>query len=268
MKVRKIAIAACFASALTMVSAPASAAAYLIGGKWYFFSLDYDATLKKVTGKELNAVITVTSDVGITLSQVQCGNPQGHLLDPGEGPQLSGTGTSPPVGINDVEKSDRSKSTFKKTVQVELPLPPGVNPCDSPANSINGDWQTLYWQKSTCDRGIETATGVKCYSDLAYRNANDFNNLYYVTGSLKGTRVGNNGDWTFVYLPTAFSYTSTVKVGGTPTSFVTGQCSFGNNNDPGADNTQPYSLKNPPIAGWANARTLYECQEAAAVPLP
>ena len=249
---KKIVIAACFASALTMVAAPASAAAYLIGGKWYFFSLDYDATLKKVTGKELNAGLTVTSDVLVTGSQILCGNPQGNRVDPGNGPTLSTSATSDPLDPTvDVVKSDRSKSTFKKLVQVDLnPAIAGI-PCDSPANSLNGEWKLLYWQNTLCDRGAETQYGVMCYSDFAYKKDDGY--LYY-TGS--GNAVGNESGWTFVYLPTGFDYVSTVNVDGIATSAVKGTCTFANNT-----NGKPYSLKNPPLDGWANARTLYACSE-------
>ncbi len=255
--IKKIAIGACFASALLMVSAPANAAAYLIGGKWYYFSLDYDAVLKKVTGKDLKLVTQVKGDVTITRSQIQCGNPQGYILNPGEGPQLSTSGTSDPFSLEDLDKSDRSKSTFKKTVQLPLPVDPVDGACDGPANSPNGDWKALYWQKSGCDRGDETAYGVMCYSLLAYKNISD-GNLYYVTGPSKGLQVGDNTQWTFVYLPTEFSYTSTVTVGGVPTGGITGTCQFAYNP---AYPDQRYSLDYPPVEGWAKAKAAYECSE-------
>ena len=261
--IKKIAIAGCFASALMMVSAPANAAAYLIGGKWYYFSLDYDATLKKVTGRELKAGLQVKSDVGITRSQIQCGNPQGQILNPGQGPQLSAGGISDPVDpLIDLVKSDRSKSTFQKTVKVDLPTLPPPNACDAPANSLNGEWKPLYWQKSGCDRGDETLTGVMCYSDFAYRKADGF--LYYVTGPSTGDPVGldNEGNWTFVYLPTEFGYNSDVYVENVRTGGVTGTCTFANNPSPYAVYPgSPYSLDNPPVGGWAKVKTPYVCSE-------
>lgn len=254
----KIAIAACFASTLAMVSVPAHAAAYLIGGRWYYFSLDYDATLKKVTGKELKDVLQVKSKAVITQSQVQCGNPQGKLVDPGVGPRLTVSAISDPLDETNLDKSDRSKSTFRKTVAVDLERLPPAGTCDSPANGTNGEWKPLYWQKSGCDRADQTAAGVMCYSDFAYRNTAGF--LYYVTGPLRGTPVGNEFDWTFVYLPTQFDYTSDVFVGGLRTGGVTGTCTF----DINPSNGSPYSLNNPPVGGWAKAKTPYVCSEMPA----
>ena len=252
---KKMAIAACFAGALTMVSAPANAAAYLIGGKWYFFSLDYDATLKKVTGRELNDGLTVTSNVTITGSQILCGNPQGNVINPGVGPTLSTTATSDPVDAsNDVVKSDRSKSTFKKTVEVPLEPPLPSNVCVSPANSTNGQWTVLYWKKDNCNRGTAATTNV-CYSDFAYKKDGA---LYYTES---GDEVGDETGWTFVYLPTNFYYKSIVNVNLIPTTAVEGNCKFANNT-----NGQPYSLSNPPAGGWASARTLYTCTEVPTQP--
>lgn len=254
---KKIAVAALFASALTMVSAPANAAAYLIGGRWYYFSLDYDATLSKVTGRDLNLGTQVRGAVQITRSQVQCGNPQGYILDPGEGPQLSASGTSGVLNQADLDKSDRSKSTFKKTVQVPLPVDPVDSTCDGPANSPNGEWTALYWQNSGCDRGDEATYGVMCYSYLAYKKISD-GKLYYVTGPLAGSQVSDASQWTFVYLPTEFSYTSTVYVEGAPTGGFTGTCFFDENP---ASPGQPYSLSYPPVEGWAKVKTPYVCTE-------
>ena len=261
MKLRKIAIAACSAGVLLAASAPASAAAFLIGGKWYFFSLDYDATLKKVTGRELNDGLTVTSNVTITGSQTLCGNPQGNVINPGVGPTLSTTATSDPVDPTDptqVDKADRSKSTFKKTVQVPLePLLPS-NACVSPANSANGQWTVLYWQNKLCNRGTDPTTYEytnMCYSDFAYKK----DGVLYYAGS--GDEVGDETGWTFVYLPTNFYYKSIVNVNLIPTSAVEGNCKFANNT-----NGQPYSLSNPPVGGWASARTLYTCTEVPTQP--
>ena len=101
---KKIAIAACFASALMMVSAPAHAAAYFIGGKWYYFSLNFEALIAKVTGKDLKTGTYVGAEVKILNSNVQCVNPQGHLLDPGLGPKGTAYGSSPNVKDDDLTK--------------------------------------------------------------------------------------------------------------------------------------------------------------------
>ena len=94
MKFRSIAIAVCSAGALMSVSAPAQAAAYLIGGKWYFFSLDFEASLAKVTGRDLKDGTNLFADVKIDTSNTQCANPQGQLINPGQGPKSTASGTS------------------------------------------------------------------------------------------------------------------------------------------------------------------------------
>jgi hypothetical protein len=74
---KKILIGTCFASVLMMVAAPANAAAYFIGGRWYYFSLDFEADLAKITGKDIKIGTYVGANVKILESNVQCANPQG-----------------------------------------------------------------------------------------------------------------------------------------------------------------------------------------------
>ena len=110
MRFKKITMAACFASALMMVSAPASAAAYFIGGKWYFFSLNFDSLLAKISGGDLRAGTTVKADVEVLASNVQCSNPQGKVIG-GVGPKGGAyQGTSPIVTANNLTKTDNKVS--------------------------------------------------------------------------------------------------------------------------------------------------------------
>ena len=132
MKVRKIAIAACFASALTMVSAPASAAAYLIGGKWYFFSLDFEASIARVTGRDLKTGTFVGGEVKITSSESICLNPESKYVNPGQGPVVKAAGTSPDLTDSDLSKDDRLKNTFVTTAVVDLA---SINPCKQTGNT-------------------------------------------------------------------------------------------------------------------------------------
>lgn len=253
MKFRKIAIAACSASVLFAASAPASAAAYLIGGKWYFFSLDFEASLAKVTGKDLKDGTRVFAAVQIDASNIQCANPQGNLVDPGEGPRATAFGTSEDVTDKDLTRTGNkvTGNIYKTTAAVALPKEPDVNPCKDP-NGV-AEWKPTYWQFDNCARGtatnpIPTSLPV-CYTDRAVKLNNT---LVYASGPLTGTAVANPAHWTFVYLPTAFRYKAAVETGSMETSSEFGSCHFPANNEAGAAYPGlPYSLDNPPVNGWA-----------------
>lgn len=257
MKVRKIAIAACFASALMMVSAPASAAAYFIAGKWYFFSLDFNAELAKVTGKDLNDGTRVDANVTITASDVQCANPQGNLVDPGQGPRVVAYGTSDDLTDGDILRADRKRGNiYAKSASVALPTDPpvGSNPCKDPAGVA--EWRPTYWRYKGCDRGTQATPLPTCYADRAVKINGT---LIYTVG---GAVVDDPLNWTFVYLPTVFTYVATVRTGADdpadPT--LTGECRFPANNEAGARFPgQPYSLSNPPSNGWGAAQVDYVC---------
>ncbi len=70
-----------------------------------------------------------------------------------------------------------------------------------------------------------------------------------------------SGRWTFVYLPTVFTYDAKVQTGtGGSSQSVTGTCNFPLNNEAGAlSPPQPYSLGNPPASGWAVSPVSYVC---------
>jgi hypothetical protein len=251
---KKMAIAACFAGAFTMVSAPAHAAAYLIGGKWYFFSLDFEATLAKVTGKDLKDGTRIFADVKIDASNIQCANPQGNILDPGEGPASNASGSSANVTDKDLTRTGNkvTGNVYTTTAQVALPKdPPVANPCKDP-NGV-AEWKPTYWQYDGCARGTATnpipGSLPVCYTDRAAMLGGQ---LTYVSGPLTGTLVAEPGKWTFVYLPTVFRYKAAVVTGADETSSEYGSCNFPANNEAGAPYPGlPYSLSNPPTNGWA-----------------
>ena len=258
MKFRSIAIAVCSAGALMSVSAPAQAAAYLIGGKWYFFSLDFEASLAKVTGRDLKDGTNLFADVKIDTSNTQCANPQGQLINPGQGPKSTASGTSANVTDADLTRTGNkvTGNVYKTTAKVELPKDPPLeaNPCKD-ANGVS-EWTPTYWQFANCSRGTATnpiPSGLPvCYTERA-RKVNG--TLIYATGPLAGTPISATEavNWTYVYLPTEFRYRAVVQIGGVETpSEEFGACNFPANNESGArQQGLPYSLDNPPVNGWA-----------------
>ncbi|MEO6624037.1 MAG: hypothetical protein ABIN37_04305 [Burkholderiaceae bacterium] len=252
---RNIAIAACFASALMMVSAPANAAAYFIGGKWYFFSLDFEAAIAKMTGKDLKTGTYVKADVNIVASDVLCVNPQTKFLTPGKGPQVRASGLSPSVKDADLTKDERyPRNTFITTAVVEL-SPPAAEICKT--TTAQGSWKAAYWQNKACNKGADQVVGrAACYSDLAVKEGD---NLVYVTN---GNPVPNQLDWTIVYLPTNFEFTATLvnNVSGAY-DVENGACQFGLNNENSLG--LPYGISNPPVDGWSQPGPVpvyYVCQ--------
>jgi len=116
--IRKFAIAAVFAGAGLMLAGPAHAAAYFIGGKWYYFSLNFEALIAKVSGKDLKDVTFVGAEVKITSADTACSNPQTKAISPGQGPQGTLLGTSEPLGPDDVvdlNKTYRVKGNIDQT---------------------------------------------------------------------------------------------------------------------------------------------------------
>ena len=258
MMFRKIAVAACCASTLMMVSAPASAAAYFIGGKWYYFSLNFEALLAKITGKDLKTGTYVGAEVKILNSDVRCANPQGHFIDPGEGPKGIAYGTSPTVDADDLTRTGNkvTGNVYTTTASVIDLVPEGqrLNPpadlCKNPPG--NSSWQPVYWQDRNCSKGLPVGdlTNPVCYRDLAVKNDGV---LVYVTGPSAGTPVTNAADWTFMYLPTVFKFKATlVNTASGEYDTLHGSCQFPANLETAAANYgQPYSLNNPPVNGWA-----------------
>ena len=267
---RKIAIAACFASALMMVSAPASAAAYFIGGKWYYFSLDFEALLAKITGNDLKTGTYVGAEVKILSSNVQCANPQGQLIDPGQGPQGVAYGTSPTVNANDLTRTGNKVqgNVYTTTAQVidlvppEQRLNPPYNLCKNPPGTAS--WQPVYWQDRNCSKGLPVGqlADPVCYKDLAVKENGV---LTYITGPSAGTQVFDESGWTFIYLPTVFKFKADLKSGTSTYDTLYGSCKFPLNNEVGAVSPgQPYSLSNPPVNGWAASPAVgFDC---AAIP--
>lgn len=258
MTFRRIAVAACCAGALTMVSAPASAAAYFIGGKWYYFSLNFEALLAKITGKDLKTGTYVGAEVKILNSNVQCANPQGQFIDPGEGPKGIAYGTSPSVDGDDLTRAGNkvTGNVYTTTASVINLVPeaqrlnPPADLCKNPPGTAS--WQPVYWQDRNCSKGLPPAelTNPVCYRDLAVKNNGV---LVYATGPSAGVPVPNAADWTFMYLPTVFKFKATlVNSASGEYDVLHGSCQFPANLESGATNHgQPYSLDNPPVNGWA-----------------
>ena len=120
-------------------------------------------------------------------------------------------------------------------------------------------WLPTYWRykEGYCNRGTTPSALPACYADRAVK-INGV--LTYVTGGAVPDPVA----WTFVFLPTAFSYEATVQIGvedpSAPAESTTGTCNFPPNNESGAPFPgQPYSLSNPPSGGWAASPVSYVC---------
>jgi hypothetical protein len=260
---KKIVVGACFASVIMMVSAPANAAAYFIGGKWYYFSLDFQADLAKITGKDLRTGTSVNADVHISEAGIACVNPQGNFIEPGNGPKATLSGFSPPVSDQDLLTREDNKvkgNIYRTTAIVKLPKDPTVNPCKT-SNGV-ASWKPLYWQNDHCDKAVPAnqlgSTGnAVCYRELAAKNSDGA--LVYVTGPLTNSFVGNPLDWTFLYLPTKFKTKETLSnfdAGVYDTLYES--CTFPINNEPlAAFPGTPYSLNNPPVDGWAATPPVY-----------
>ncbi|MFO1193805.1 MAG: hypothetical protein U1F00_16800 [Rhodoferax sp.] len=268
MKLHKIALAACIAGTMGMVAAPAHAAAYYIGGKWYYFSLDFEATLAKVTGKELNDGTTVNATVTVTKSEVQCVNPQGQLVDPGQGPSATLTASSDTVTDADAVDLSRTANkvtgnTYKKKLAVPLPQIAATNPCKT--SSGVGEWKPTYWKFDNCLRGVSDTTPNACYADRAYFVDGQLTYLNGVPVAMDNPAGATDAErwssWTLVYLPAEYSYLGTITTGGVDSKEAAkGVCTFGLNTESGAKfSGQPYSLSNPPVLGWAFAPVPYQC---------
>lgn len=247
---------------MMMVSAPANAAAYFIGGKWYFFSLNFDSLLAKVSGGDLRAGTTVQANVEILGSNVECSNPQGKTIG-GVGPKgVAYQGTSEPVTADNLTKTDNKVkgNVYQTTTTIDINTERNADNLglckDAPGNSA---WQPLYWQDMSCDKNkpVGDLADPVCYKERAVKVDGI---LTYLTGPLKGQIVGNTqndsannvGYWTFVYLPTAFKFKAALNVGSTTPDFEYGSCTFPLNVELNAANPgQPYSISNPPVNGWA-----------------
>jgi len=264
---RKFATTAVLASAALLFGTPAHATAYFIGGKWYYFSLDFQALIAKITGKDLNDGTSVQTQVVILTADSICLNPQSHNVNPGKGPKGVAYGQSPNLTDGDVlDKNDRQKRNIFTTTAVTADLVAegdrlrqDLGLCkDAPGAS---SWVQLYWQDRECNKGALPLADPVCYKDYAYFP--DGVTLTYLSGSNAGTAVPTPTDWTFVYLPTTFAFKGNLynSTSQTPYATIYGQCQFSTNNDPAANQPgQPYSISNPPVDGWAaSPPASYDC---------
>lgn len=283
---RKLAILATFASAAMVLTAPAHATAYFIAGQWYYFSLDFEALIAKITGKDLKLGTYVGASVTILSADTECANPQSKLVNPGQGPAgQTITGISPNLTSDDLTKSDNkvygntytTTATVLDLVDPSLRLNPPQDLCKNPPGAAS--WVPLFWQDRNCSKGLppEQLTDPVCYKEVAIfvYNSDGTRTLTYATGALSGTPVAAGSDcspdnpycdWTFVYLPTGFKFTATLQNSTTGAySYLYGQCQFPANNETGAnDPGAPYSISNPPVNGWAAAPPVY--YDCAAIP--
>ncbi len=262
--IRKIAIAAVFAGAVLTMAGPAHAAAYLIGGKWYYFSLNFETLIAKVTGKDLKDGTFVGAEVKITSADTACSNPQTHVIDPGQGPAGTLYGTSPSINDGDLVKDDRVKGNVYQTTATIIDLVPEAERLYPPAGTCKdapgaSQWFPLFWQDRNCDKGKAAQDLVPpiCYKDYAtaaYDANGTFVSLTYVTGDYAGTTVQDPQNWTYAYLPTAFKFRADLDSGTSePYSSIYGSCRFPLN----PANGEPYSITNPPAGGWAALPAVY-----------
>ncbi len=274
--IRKFATIAVLAGAALTLAAPANAAAYFIGGKWYYFSLNFEALIKQITGKDLNAGTFVGAEVIILNADTACFNPQTKRVMPGEGPKGSAYGESPDLTEGDVlDKDDRQKrNIFTTTATITDLVPEGdrlrkdLQLCKTVPGE--GSWVQMYWQDRNCSKGLpaDQLTAPVCYKELAYFAPDGQGpTLTYATGPDAGSPVPFPADWTFVYLPIAFEFKAFLDTDtGEPYSTIYGACQFPLNNEAGA--TKPgeqYSFLNPPVNGWAASPPVsYECAEIPA----
>jgi hypothetical protein len=260
MMIRKIGIAAVFAGAGLMLAGPAHAGSYFYAGKWYYYSLNFEALIAKVTGKDLKDGTFVGAEVKITSPDTACSNPQTKVINPGKGPEGTVSGTSPNIDDDDLVKKDRVQGNIFQTTASILDLVPEDERLNPPAGVCKdapgaSEWLPLFWQDRNCDKG-KAAQDLQfpiCYKDYA-AFVDGF--LTYVTGDFEGSRVTTNtseADWTYVYLPTAFKFKAEINTGTSVYSQIYGSCRFPLN----PANGEPYSITNPPADGWAALPPVY-----------
>jgi hypothetical protein len=262
-----------------MFGTPVHAAAYFIGGTWYYFSIDFQALIKKLTGKDLNDGTSVQTEQKIGAADTLCLNPQTFQLSPGKGPGSTALGSSTDITDADLTKGDRTKSTFTKTAVTDNLVPEYLRLSSICKNAPGASqWYQVYWQDRNCNKGADASAPV-CYSQptYAYLDPNT-NKLTYLTGgevvdngtAQPGCIDPNTGSdlsckypsWTFIYLPTAFAAHAWLHNDTTLVNYadIYVSCQFSINNDPDAAFPgKPYSINNPPSGGWGSSLATYDC---------
>jgi len=265
--IRKLAVAALVAGWTLAVTSPAMAATpRLIGGQWVYLSLDFTALIEKLTGKDINDGTFVGATVKILTADTLCANPQTKLTNPGQGPKSIASGTSPNINDGNLTKDDRVKGTVFTTTAVISDVVPAATRLNPPEGTCKsspgvGDWQPLYWQDRSCNKGTITGYQTNCYQDYAgFVNGT----LTYINGAFAGYPVTINSalaDWTYIYLPTSFKFKATLNNSTTGSAYsdIYGTCQFPLN----PANGEAYSITNPPAGGWGSA-VGYECVEITA----
>ena len=260
--IRKISLAAVTAAMMMILAGPAHAGSYIIGGKVYYFSLNIEALIAKVTGKDLKDGTYIGAEVKITNADTACSNPQTHVINPGQGPAGTVSGTSPNINDGNLVKNDKVTGNVYQTTATIIDLVPAEQRLNPPAGICKetpgvAQWYPLFWQDKNCNKGAITNFGTTCYSD--YAASDGYGGLTYVTGNFAGQPVTYNtslADWTYIYLPTALKFKADLINSTTGVvSSIYGSCRFPLN----PANGEPYSITNPPVGGWAAAPTYYEC---------
>lgn len=290
--IRKIAIAAVLAGVGLTLASPSHAGSYFYNGKWYYYSLNLEALIAKVTGKDIKDGTFVSAVVTINTADSLCSNPQSHVVLPGKGPKGIVSGSSGNIKDGDLVKKDRFAGNIYQTTATILDLvseqqrlnPPTIDGISQICKDAPGasQWFPLFWQDRHCNReGFPIDSNQPfCYVDYA---AFKDGILVYVTGVSPGNEVpacspqdecistypnkppfyNKYYNWTFVYLPTTFTFIAQVltktSTGETTNDEISGSCKFTLN----PLNSQPYSITNPPPNGWAKLvngeHVFYDC---------
>lgn len=239
--------------------------AHLIGGKIYWYSINFEELIKKITGSDLKAGTFVSAELKILSADSACSNPQTHVINPGQGPKGTAFGSSPQVNDDNLVRSDKVLGNVYQTTASVINLVPDDMRLNPPAGICKdapgaSQWQVLFWQDRNCDKGKAPGDLLDpiCYKEFAAFGSDGF--LRFVTGPFAGSVVANKFDWTFVYLPTLFKFKVDLIVGPGSVETNYGSCQFPLN----PSNGQPYGITNPPAGGWAALpRVEYTC-----VPIP
>jgi len=279
---KKLWIGAGLVGTMLCGTAPASADAFFFDGVWYFFTLNFEGKIAKLTGADINDGTIVETKSFVLGSQVACVNPQTKVINPGEGPYVGVSGVSEPVGESDaINKSQRQKrNEFTKTATSILARQGGVigglpflPNQDQLCKNVggNGNWIPVYWQDKNCKKlGVpypdpDVSTNDICYSDLVTKVGESPTGPVYQyisssTQAIGSTFTDTANNWTYVFLPILIAGRANLQTGGedTVSSYKYYKCSLELNTDSNAAFPgQPHSLTNPPAQGWASKHVKY-----------
>jgi hypothetical protein len=271
MRSRCFASTTLLAAATLMIAGSANAShlgypsAHLLAGRVVYYSIDFQAILNKLTGKDLKVGTDLFLRVDILGSNVACANPQSKAVMPGTGPKGRAFGSDEVSADDQVDKGDRTGATFVTNVAAvdlvpaEMRLAPPEGLCKATKGT---EWQVVFWQDRGCSKGLpwDQLTNPICYD---YRRFG----LYDLGPNLAGQitllstgevidfkdRPSERDNWVWVYLPTQFVFKADLKID-TYAETLYGHCAFPPNNEPGANKPgEPYGINNPPEADGVTA---------------